>query len=235
MAERFWPGENPLGQRVFMEAHKASFEIVGVVADVRPFRPDRSAQPQIYWPFAQMPRWAVYFIVRSAGSAAQQIPAIRARLEALDPEMDFLQVTTMDERVAAQLINPRFNLSLGGLFAGLALLIAALGIYGVMAFYVSQRTREFGVRMALGAHRGDILRLVLGRGVRLAAAGLALGLAGALGVTRVLQNLLIGVAPTDTLTFAATGLLLLGVALVACWLPARRATRVDPMTALRYE
>ena len=235
MARRHWPDENPVGQRLHLVTHKKTVEIVGVVGDVQPFRPDEAPQPEIYWPFAQAPRWAITFFVRTAGTPSSAMPALRARLEALDPDMDIGRMRTMDELAARELVNPRFNLALGGIFALLATAIALVGIYGVMSFSIAQRTREFGVRMALGARPRDILRLVLGKGLALAALGLAAGLVGAIAVTRVLQSLLVGVAPRDPLTFAAISVLLLLVALLGCYLPARRATRVDPLVALRYE
>jgi len=235
MARRYWPNENLIGQRVHLMEHKATFEIVGVVGDVRPFRPDEAPKPEIYWPFAQAPRWAIVLFVRTAASSTNVIPSIRERLEGLDPDMEIGRPRTMDELVSRQLVNPRFNLTLAGIFAGLAMAIAMVGIYGVMSFSVAQRTREVGVRMALGAHPAGILRMVLARGLGLAAVGLGIGLMGAFGVTRLLRSLLVDVAPTDPLTFAAMAVVLLLVALVACYIPARRATRVDPMVALRYE
>jgi putative ABC transport system permease protein len=234
-ARRHWPNENPIGQRIHLLTHKKSVEIVGVVGDVRPFRPDEAPKAEIYWPFAQAPRWAIMFIARTAGPPSSVTAALQTRLEAFEPDMDLGRMRTMDEQVSRQLVNPRFNMILGGLFAALAVAIASVGIYGVMSFGITRRTHEFGIRMALGALPGDVLRMVLGRGLLLAAMGLSIGLAGALGVTRLLRALLIGVAPSDPLTFVACGAVLLGVALAACYVPARRATRVDPLVALRYE
>lgn len=235
MAERHWPAQDPVGQRVHVAAHDVTLEVVGVVGNVQPFRSDQPPQPQIYWPFAQLPRWATYFIVRTAGDSAGVAAAIRARLEALDPDMDVGTIHTMDERVAAQLVNPRFNLTLAGVMALLAAALATVGVYGVMAFAVARRMRELGMRLALGATRGEILRLVLARGMALVLAGLVLGLAGAFAVTGLLRSLLVGVEPGDPLTFVAVAVLLSAVALAACWLPARRAARTDPLVALRYE
>ncbi len=235
MARRHFAGENPLGRRVHLLSSRATFEIVGVVGDVQPFRPDEAPKAEIYWPFAQGPRYAIVLFARIAGPPAGVMPAIRARLEALDPDLDIGTLRTMDDLIARELVNPRFNLILVGLFALVALAIALVGIYGVISFAVARRTREIGVRLAMGALPGDILLMVLGKGIALASLGLGIGLAGAFGVTRLLRTLLVGVAPTDPLTFAAIPLLVLLVTLLACFAPARRATRVDPLVALRCE
>jgi putative ABC transport system permease protein len=235
MARRYWPHSDPLGQRVHMVPHQATFEIVGVVGDVHPFRPDEAPRPEIYWPFAQVPRWAIILFARTSGPPERAVPAIRARLEALDPDMDIGRALTMEELVARQLVSPRFNLCLMAILALAALVLALVGIYGVMSFFIARRTREIGVRMALGAHPAGILRMVLRRGLILAGLGLLAGLAGALAATRLLRALLVGVAPTDPWTFAAIAPLLLAVAMGACYIPARRATRVDPFLALRHE
>ncbi len=234
-ARRIWPNENPIGQRVHLMENKLTLEIVGVVGDIHPFRPDEKPRPEIFWPFRQQPRWAIQIVARASSSPAAIVPAIRSALEKLDPNMSIGRMITMDERVDRQLITPRFNMSLLGIFAGLSLAIAMIGVYSVMSFSVAQRTREIGVRMALGAHPEGILRLVLGKAAALSAAGLLLGLCGALALTRLLQTLLVEVAPTDPLTFAIVGMAMLGIALVASLIPARRASRVNPVVALRYE
>jgi putative ABC transport system permease protein len=234
-ARRFFPGADPAGQRVHMTAHKATFEIVGVVGDVQPFRPDRAPQPEIYWPFAQMPRWAIYFIVRTATPPATMAAAIRGRLEQLDPDMEIGRIRTLEDQVSSQLVNPQFNLSIVGLFAGLALAIAMVGVYSVLSFSIVRRAHEFGVRMALGAGRMDIFRLVVRRGFTLAVAGLAAGLLAAWGLTRLLTRLLVNVAPSDPATFLGVGAVVVVVAFLASYVPARRATRVDPIVALRHE
>jgi putative ABC transport system permease protein len=235
MARRHWPGTSPIGQRVHMGASQVTLEIVGVVSDVRPFRPDTVPQPEIYWPHQQMPRWAIHMVVRTSGDPTAVIPAVRTRLGQLDPEMELGRFFTMSDLVDRQLVNPRFNMMLLGIFALVAAAVAMVGVYGVMAFLVAQRTREIGVRMALGALPQDVFRMILGHGGRLALAGIATGLAAALGLAGLIRSLLIGITPSDPLTFAGVAALLLAVALLACWIPARRATRVDPMVALRYE
>jgi len=235
MAQRYWPDENPIGQRVSLRAHEATVEIVGVVRDIQPFRPDERPGAQIYWPFAQFPRWAVQIVARISGDPGRSESAIRARLHQLDPDMDLGGFQTIDELVDHQLRNPRFIATLAVLFSVIALATAAVGIYGVVSFAVGQRTREIGIRMAIGAGRSVILRQVLGRGLLLAACGVAVGLAGALALTRLLKSLLVNLAPTDPATFAGVSVLLLLVALAACYVPARRATQVDPMVVLRSE
>jgi putative ABC transport system permease protein len=235
MARRYFAGEDPVGRRVHMVAYETTLEIVGVVGDVQPFRPDEAPEAEIYWPFAQASRGAIVLIARTAGPPSDLLPAIQSRLATLDPDLDIGRMTTMDAQVADELVNPRFNLILVGVFALVATLMALIGIYGVVSFSTAQRTREIGVRMALGALRGDILRMVLGQGLALAAAGLAAGLVGAFCLTRFLRALLVGVEPADPATFTAISLLFLAVAAAACYLPARRATRVDPLVALRHE
>ena len=235
MARRHWPGGNPLGQRLRLALHHETVEIVGVVRDVQPFRPDEQPQPQIYWPFAQFPRWAIQLVVRTSSDPAHAGPAIRARLARLDPDLEVGRMQTMENLVGSQLMPGRFNMTLSAIFALIALVMAALGVYGLMAFTVEQRRREIGIRLAVGARRSGILKEVIGRGVGLALLGITLGLAGSLALTRLLGSLLVDLAPTDPITFAAASALLLAVAALACGIPARRATRVDPNVVLRCE
>ncbi len=235
MANRYWPGENPIGQRVEMLATKMNLEIVGVVRDVQPFRPGDTTKAEVYWPFAQFPRWGVQFIVRTSTDPVQMIPSLRAQLERYDADMDLGRIRTMEQHVDRQLVDPRFNMTLAMIFSLLALLTAAVGIYGMLAFSVVRRTQEIGVRMALGAKRGDVFRMMISYALKLALAGLAIGLVGAFWVTRFLKGLLVSVTPHDPLTFAGTVLLFLAIAVLACYVPARRATAVDPIVVLRYE
>jgi len=235
LASRYWPGQDPIGQHIEMLLTKMNLEIVGVVRDVKPFRPGEVAKAEVYWPFAQFPRWGVQFIVRTSADPAAAIPALRARLEQFDPDMTVGQIRTMEQHVQRQLVDPRFNMTLAMIFAAVALATAAVGIYGVLAFSVVRRTQEIGVRMALGAARRDVCCLVIGQALQLALAGLAIGLLGALWLTRFLKDLLIGVAPQDPITFTVTAALFLAITVLACYVPARRATAVDPMVALHHE
>ena len=211
-------------------------EIVGVVADTRDLGMEAEPPPQMYVPYAQSPSRDMSLVLRaSGGGAAAQVRALRRELAAIDPEQPVSNVRTMEDLLSGAVARPRFNSLLLSCFAGIALALAVVGIYGVMSYSVTQRTREFGIRMALGAQVADVRRMVLRRGASLCAAGLALGLAGSLALTRPLSSLLFGVTPTDPISFLGASILLAGVALLACYLPARRATRVDPMNALRCD
>jgi putative ABC transport system permease protein len=237
LARQVWPQEDPLGKRVrlFADPNAPWFTIVGVMGDVKHFGLDTAAQPEVYMPFDQGPPTAPALAVRTAGNPAAHAGAVRQTLRTLEPELVIYDVAAMDRRVSQSVAQRRFNLiSLGG-FAALAVALAAIGVYGVISYSVAQRTHEIGVRMALGAEQRDILAMVVRNGMRLTLAGLAVGLALALALTRFLGSLLYGVRPTNPVTFALVVVLLAAVAFVACYVPARRATRVDPMVALRYE
>ena len=212
--------------------------VVGVVADIRQRGLDQEVQPMLYVPY-QQEQGTLYlrfvsFVARTT-TPASVVEGMRSEVRRVAPDLAIAGATTMDEAVAASVAPPRFRMWLLVMFATAATLIATCGIYGVMAYAVAQRRREIGVRMALGADRRDVLRLVLGRAVRIVGAGLIAGLAGAALVTRVLQRFLFGVTPTDPVAFTIVTLLLLAVGLLAAWLPARRATRIDPWAALRAE
>jgi putative ABC transport system permease protein len=235
MARRFWPGENALGQRIRVAESGDTFEIIGVVGDMQRLSMSERVEPEIYWTYLQQPRWASYFLLRTESDPSQLIPIVRSRLAALDRDQIISSIRPMDALITRTLRAPRFNMLLVVCFAAVALLLAAVGIYGVLAYAVTQRTHEMGVRMALGARRRDIFSLVLGQGMRLALLGVVLGVAGAFAVTRGLQALLFGVGAGDAVTFAGVALLLVAVALLACYIPARRAMRVEPVIALRYE
>ncbi len=240
LARRYWPNEDPIGKRIQfgnMDTDKRLLNIVGVVGDVRNAL-DTEASPMVYAYSLQRPQWwqvsSLSIVARSSNNSQAQIPAMRAAVESLRHDVP-LRFRTIEQVFSSSLDQRRFILSLFGVFAAVALLIAAIGVYGVMAYTVTQRTQEIGIRMALGAQSADALRLALGQGMKLAMAGVALGLLAAFAITRVMKNLLFGVEATDPLTFAAIALLLMIVALLACLIPARRAAKVDPMVALRCE
>jgi len=240
---RFWPNEDPIGKRISINTVPNSkplmpqwCTVVGVVGHVKHYGPDVEGREQAYFPLAQSPFFrSMYLAVRTTLEPTSVTNAIRQQVFAVDKNMPIYEVSTMDQLLSNSVVQPRLNLTLLVAFATLALGLAAVGIYGVMAYTVTQRTHEIGIRMALGAQREDMLKQVLAEGARLAAVGLALGLAGSFAATRLIATLLFGVKPNDPLTFAAVAVILGSVTLAACYIPSRRATRVDPMVALRYE
>ena len=235
-AQRFWPNEDPLGKRVRLGGNTGRLRtIVGIVPDVLHKGLEDGPDIQVYVPHAQWVDSFMQLAVRTTADSASIIAAIRREVSAADKDIPLTQIATMEQLAATTTAQRRFTLLLAGVFAGLALLLAGLGIYSVIAYSVAQRTRELGIRMALGAQQNDVLRLVLGQGMKLALFGLALGVVASVALTRLMTSLLFGVSATDPLTFVAVAFLLAAVALLACWLPARRATKVDPMIALRYE
>jgi putative ABC transport system permease protein len=248
MARSFWPGESALGKRFKAGAPDTKepwLTIVGVVADVRQMGADVPVKAEMYVPIRQAaPFWksAPYsffmprdIVIRASVPPASLAPAVREAVHEVDPDQPVVGVRTMDEVLGRETGQRRVGLTLLAAFAALALLLSALGIYGVLAFFVVQHTPEIGVRIALGARPADVLRLVVGRGMKLALLGVGLGLLGALALTRLMRGLLFGVSAADPLTYLLIALLLSAVALLACLVPARRATKVDPMVALRYE
>ena len=210
-------------------------EIVGIVGDVRDQQLDEKGRPAVYEPAAQVPFGAMYFGVRTAGDPASLIPAVRAVIREQDAELPLDAVGTVDSLVATSLSQRRFAMLLMAIFASLALVLAMVGIYGVISYSVTQATQEIGIRMALGARRGDVLRIVFGYAGVLMAAGLALGVVAALAAGRLLAAQLFEVKPTDPATYAAVASVLLATGLLACTIPALRAMRVDPLVALRNE
>jgi putative ABC transport system permease protein len=235
----FGPGVDPLGKRLRLGTEPTDSPswrtVVGVAGDAR-YRELQDVRFDLYFPFAQWPSAFVnHFAVRTTTEPAALLTTVRREVAALDSTQAVTRVATMDQLVAANLAQSRFSAVLLNWLSGLALLLAAIGIYGVLAYSVARRTGEFGIRLALGAQSGDILKLVIGQGMRLVTAGLVLGLTASLALTRLISQLLFGVSATDPLTFIGIAVLFTGIAVFACWLPARRATRVDPITALRCE
>ncbi|HEX8184568.1 MAG TPA: ABC transporter permease [Blastocatellia bacterium] len=244
MAKRYFGNDSPIGKRFKQggldRKDNPWMEIIGVVGDVKYSGLDGKPEPAYYLAHLQAPLRSMYMVVRTNSNPMSLAPAIRNEVWSIDKDQPVARVRTMEQLLSASVSQPKFRTLLIGVFASVALLLAAVGIYGVISYSVTQRSHEFGIRMALGARQGSILKMVLGEGLRLALIGTGIGLAGAYLVgayfaTGVLSSLLFGVSTTDTLTFVFIPLLLTGIALLACYVPARRATKVDPMVALRYE
>lgn len=235
MARRFFPDEDPIGKRLDISGPTYMREIVGVVGDVKQESLRTPTPPQVYEPFSQKPGRSFYVLLRVSANPAQFAETVRQEVRAIDNAQPISEALTMEAIVARSLTRDRFSVLILGAFGCLALILAAVGIYGVIAYSVDQRTNEIGVRMALGAEGADVMRMVLREGLRLAISGIAIGLLISAVATRVLGAVLFGISSTDPLTFGAIALLLCLVALLACWIPARRATKVDPMIALRTD
>jgi putative ABC transport system permease protein len=239
-ARRHWPNENPVGKQIRMgrsgDPLTTAITVVGVVGRVKmEGLRNNSDRVQGYFPFRQFPFGGMIFTVRTTLAPEKLVASVRGQTRAVDPNQPIYDIRTLEQLRAESVAPERLNLTLLGVFAAVALVLALVGIYGVISWSVTQRTREIGVRVALGAQTGDILRLVVGRGMSLVGAGIGLGLAGALLLARLMTALLFEVSAADPVTFVSITLLLAGVALLACWIPARRATKVDPMDALRCE
>jgi predicted permease len=240
MARRYWPGIDAVGRRITFEnspKEKDWMTIVGIVADVKDRADSSHAEPAFWWPMLQQPFRSpkMSIVVRAKGDASELAAVVRDEVHKLDPTLAVADVRLMDSIADASVSTPRFTFFLIGLFAGLAIVLAAIGIYGVISYSVTQRAHELGLRVALGAQRWDVLRLVLSEGMRLAAGGVVLGVICALALARALRSLMYEVSSRDPLTFALVSLLVVAVALIACYLPARRATQADPVVALRSE
>jgi predicted permease len=234
MARGLWPGEEGVGQ--FVRVGRSDWRVIGVVGDVRHGTVEERSGAEMYLNFRQIDDWnAIDVVVRASRSPQSLVPDVRAAFKAYDPTLPNSEFTTLEQVVDRAVAPRRLITNLLGSFSSLALLLASLGLYGVIAYSVGQRTRELGIRMAIGAQRGDVLRLVLREGLTTAGIGIVLGMLGALLTTRLLKTMLFGVSATNPLIFAINALILMAVALAACLIPARRASRIDPMEALRHE
>jgi putative ABC transport system permease protein len=237
-ARRHWPNEDAVGKRIKMGADETPrfLTVVGVVGRVKMEGLSQdSNRVQGYFPFWQLPFNGMTIIVKATGDPNQLIASAREQVKQLDPDQPIYNIKTMDEIRSESVAGERLNLTLFSIFAGIALVLAVVGIYGVMSYTVTQRTHEIGIRMAIGAQQRDVFKMVLGQGMMLALIGIAIGLVGAFALTRLMASMLFGVTATDPATFAAIAVLLTAVALMACYLPGRRATKVDPVISLRYE
>jgi putative ABC transport system permease protein len=242
LAKRFFPGVDPVGRRIKnggperpIGPRNPWMTIVGVVGDINYSGLDAAPEPVVYYAFRQAPAGDQYVVLRTTADPQSLASAARVAVGELDKDLPVTNLRTMDELMSESMASPRFRTTLVSLFAVVGVLLAAIGIYGVMAYAVAERTHELGVRMALGADRGDVLRMVIGDAMRLVAGGVTLGVIGAAAASRLIGSLLFGITPTDPTTFAGIVALLTATALVASYVPARRATRVDPMIALRHE
>jgi putative ABC transport system permease protein len=240
---RFLPHEQVIGQRIrpgppariWKNQRLTSFEIVGIARNVKSGGLNADTEPAYYIPATQAPLPDMKILVRTQSDPTSIVPALRKAVWSIDPNQPIAEISTMEKIVSDSIAQPRLSMLLMGLFGALALILAVVGIYGLLSYTVTQRTQELGIRMALGARAPDVLTLVLKQGMTLALIGEAVGLVGAFALTRLIRTLLFGVTPTDTTTFIAVAGVLTAVALLACYFPARRATKVDPLVALRYE
>lgn len=233
MAQRFWPGQSALGHR--LNSWDRWWTVVGIVKDIKYHSMKESPESFLYFPFLENPHTDANILVKTSGNPWALLRPVRAQVRALDPGVAILDTDTVSNLFDASLFPYRAAASIAAILGLLGLMLAAVGLYGVISYSVAQRTHEIGIRMALGAQRNDVLKLVVGQGFKLTLIGAGIGVIGALALTRFLGSLLYGVRPTDPLTFIVVSLILTGVALLACYIPARRATKVDPMVALRYE
>ncbi|MGH9855702.1 MAG: ABC transporter permease, partial [Blastocatellia bacterium] len=233
LARRLFPNEDPLGKRLSVAGLGAT--VVGVVNDIRYTGLDGEVEQAVYLSYRQLPRSGMALVLRGAAAPSSLAPALRNAVREIDPALPVYDVMTMNERLSNSVAARRFNLLLLGGFAALALLLAGVGVYGVISYVVTQRTREIGIRMALGAQAADVARLFIKQGMALVMLGVALGSLGAFALTRVMKSLLFDVSANDPLTFASVAVLLSLIALLACYLPARRAARIDPLASLRRE
>ncbi len=237
MARRYWPGQDPVGKLVYGACEDGGALIVGLVGDSKQSSVDSPAEPEIYAPYAQHPfaSFLVTFVVRTRSNPLELAAAVRDSVWTVDRNQPVIQVRTMESVISESIWRQHFAAFMLEIFAAIAVVLSSIGIYGLLSYSVGRRMREFGIRVALGARSSDVLRLVIGEGLLLAVVGVAIGIAGAFGLTRFLASMLYGVSSVDPATFVAVPFVLVAVALAACYIPARRAMRVDPMVALRYE
>ncbi len=237
MARNYWPNEDPIGKRFRFSERKPSpwITVVGVAGDMHRQGLEKQVGPEVFRPHRQSPDNEMDILVRTTSDPLEAAAAVRGAIQSMDKTVAKAGITTVERQLGEQTAERRFHTSLIGLFSFIALFLSAIGIYGLMHHFVVQRTHEIGVRIALGARYGNVLALVLGQGLALAGAGIVVGIFGALGLTQMLTSLLYGVTATDPATFLAAPAVLLGVAGLACWIPARRAARIDPVHALRQD
>ena len=236
MAQKLWPNEDPVGKRltIHMKKKDEPSEVIGVVGDVKHAGLDANVHPTAYWPHPELAFSFMTLIVRTDGDPVSLAPAIREAVRSIDKDLPVVDVASMEKLLSVSLARARFSTVVLGVFAGIALLLAVVGIYGVISYGVTERTHEIGLRVALGAQQADILGMVLRQGLLLALTGVAIGMLSAFGATRLMSSLLFGTSSTDPVTYTAVICILTTAALAACYIPARRASQVDPMVALRY-
>jgi putative ABC transport system permease protein len=241
LARRYFPGQEPIGKRMTLNDETPNPKeedwatIVGVVKDTKPRELNGEPVAEMYMPFAQDPHRSMAVMIRTTNKPADIVAAVRREVRELDSNLPIYSIRTMDSVISESIATPRFRTSLLAVFAIVALTLAMVGIYGVMSYSVMQRTHEIGIRMAIGAQPRDVFRMVLGQGMLLTVVGLAIGLVGALALTRLMTTMLFGIKPTDPATFVGVAVVLAMVAVIACYIPGRRATKVDPVNSLRYE
>jgi putative ABC transport system permease protein len=235
LAHIYFPNEDPINKRITFDDGGSWISIVGVTGDVKQLGLDSSARPEVYFPYLQVAAPSMSIVVRSASEPLSLVSAVKSQIQMIDKDLPLDDAETMQQILADSSSGQRFNTLLLTVFAVVALVLAIVGIYGVMSYTVAQRTHEIGIRVAIGAQPRDVFRMVIGQGMMLAMIGVGFGLVGAFGLTRLMTTMLFGVEPTDPATFISIAVLLTAVALVACYIPGRRAAKVNPLVALRYE
>jgi putative ABC transport system permease protein len=240
LARRYWPNQDPIGRQLRIHVSLVGGDtvprtIIGIVGNVRSAALNVEPEPELYIPHTQHAVDMMSFVVRTTALSETYFPAIRKLVRSMDPELPIWETHTLEEIIGISVAEKKFLMFLLSMFAGLAMLLGAVGIYGVISYLVALRTREIGLRMAIGAQRSDVVRLFVREGLALAFTGIVIGILGAFGLSRILANLLFGISATDPATMTTVAILLGTVAFFACYLPARKASRIDPVHALRYE